>query len=209
MNTLTQKLYHIKHNVTGKCYLGQTTKAGRAWDNYFGSSVPFNKHMEQYGKDVTKEILFESSDQKEFADMCVQISQGLDVVNNSVYFNQIHEHGGNLGGAANPNHKDGKWVGRHGDKELERRVQKEADVIKYERNKELFIKFQMNARYHKSRGNREKAFYWFNKWQAGISGEDPNGKSLQKTDTFEFWYQCVGSMNWEKRKAWEGKENDV
>ena len=202
--TLPQKLYHIRHNATGKCYLGQTTRSGRAWDNYYGSSELFKEHLEQYGKNVTKEILFESSDKKEFADMCVQISHGLDVVNNPSYFNQVHEYGGNLGGAANPNHKDGKWVGRHEDKELERRVQKEVDAIKYERDKELFTKNQMNARYHKSKGNREKALYWFTKWQTGIRGDDPNGKSLQKTDTFEFWYQCKGSMSWEKRKAFYG-----
>ena len=203
--TIPQKLYHITCNVTGKSYLGQTTRTGKAWDNYFGSSIPFKKHMEQHGNDVTKEILFESSDPKEFADMCEKISHGLDVVNNPNYFNKVHEYGGNLGGAANPNFKDGKWTGRHHNKELERILYKEADAIKYEKDKDLFVKHQMNARYHKSKNNKERAKEFFDKWQAGIRGKDPNGKSLQKTDTFEFWYQCKGSMSWEKRKKFYGK----
>lgn len=204
MNTLPQRLYHIKHNVTGKSYLGQTTRTGKAWDNYFGSSKPFKKHMEQHGKDVTKEILFESSDPKEFADMCVQISHGLDVVNNPNYFNQVHEYGGNLGGAANPNHKDGKWVGRHEDKELERRVQKEADAKKYEVAKASGIaKYRSAAIQAKIRGDKQYAKQNFEQWKL-LCKESNKGNALQPSDTFEFWWQCEGLMSWEKRKAFYG-----
>ena len=62
----------------------------------------------------------------------------------------------------------------------------------------------MNARYHKSKNNKERAKEYFAKWQAGIRGNDPNGKSLQKTDTFEFCYQWKGSMSWEKREKFYG-----
>lgn len=204
MSTLPQKLYHITHNVTGKCYLGQTTKTGKAWDNYFGSCEPFTKHMEQYGKDVTKLILFESSDPKEFGDMCLQISHGLDVVENPNYFNKVHEYGGNVGGAANPNFKDGKWVGRHHNKELERRLYKEADAKKYIKAKASGIaKYRSAAIHAKRRGDKKYAKQNFEKWKL-LCVESNKGNALQPSDTFEFWWQVVGQMSWEKREKFYG-----
>ena len=58
-----QTLYHHIHNVTGKKYLGQTT---RDLNVYKGSSVEWLEHLEQYGDDYSTEILFESSDKEKF-----------------------------------------------------------------------------------------------------------------------------------------------
>jgi len=203
---LSQKLYHITHNVTGKSYLGQTTKTGKTWDNYFGSSIPFNKHMEQYGKDVTKEILFESGDQKEFAAMCVQISHGLDVVNNPNYFNQVHEYGGNLGGAANPNHKDGTWTDRKADPIKYAKLLKEKDDIKYKIVKENGLaSFRNAAKHAKIAGNKPRAYKKFLKWRS-YAVKSRKGNALQPWEDFEFWWQCKGIMTWAKRKAFYGEE---
>ena len=103
-----QTLYHHIHNVTGKKYLGQTT---RDLNVYKGSSVEWLEHLEQYGDDYSTEILFESSDKEKFKEVCQHYSEKLDVVKNNEYFNKLPEHGGSLGGKANPNHKTGKFRG--------------------------------------------------------------------------------------------------
>ena len=201
---LETKVYEKTHNKTGQKYFGITT---RDTNRYDGSGPKWLKHLEEHGNDHSTEILFTTTSQQELRDFCEAYSKVKNIVESDLYSNERPEHGGCLGGEANPNYKDGKWAGRHDDKELERRVQKEADAIKYERDKDLFIKSQMNARHHKRRQNPDRARYWFDKWQSGIRGNDPNGKSLQKTDTFEFWYQCDGSMSWEKREAFYGGDS--
>lgn len=201
---LGTKVYEKTHNVTGKKYVGIST---RDTDKYVGSGTAWKEHLDENGYDISTEILFTSSSQTELTEFCEAYSKEKNIVESDEYLNIVAEHGGCLGGTANPNYKDGRWVGRHDNKELERLAQQEADAIKYERDKDLFTKAQMNARYHKSRQNRDKAQYWFDKWQSGIRGKDPNGKSLQKTDTFEFWYQCKGSMSWQKREAFYGGDS--
>ena len=201
---LRTTVYEKTHNITGKKYVGIST---RDTDNYVGSGTAWKEHLEEHGYDISNEDLFTTESQSELTEFCDTYSREKNIVESDEYLNIVAERGGNLGGDANPNYKDGRWVGRHDDKELERRVQKEVDAIKYERDKDLFTKAQMNARYHKSRQNYDKARHWFDKWQSGIRGNDPNGKSLQKTDTFEFWYQCEGSMSWQKREAFYGGDS--
>ena len=195
-------VYIMEHKKTGMFYMGITT---RNLDNYWGSSIPWQKHLEENGREeVIKHVMLVTDDQVLLEKKCIQWSKEFDIVKSDLFFNLVEERGGSLGDQANPNYKDGKWVGRHDDKELERRLYKEADAIKYARDKDLFVKHQMNARYHKSKNNKQRAKEYFDKWQAGIRGKDPNGKSLQKTDTFDFWYQCKGSMSWEKREKFYG-----
>lgn len=202
MDTIKETVVYEKtHNITGQKYVGIST---RNTNKYNGSGPRWKEHLEEHGYDHSTDILFKTTSQQELTDFCETYSKEKNIVESDLYSNERPEHGGCLGGEANPNYKDGTWVGRHDDKEKERRVQKEKDAIKYERDKDLFTKYQMKARHHKSKGNREQARYWFNKWQAGIRGDDNNGQSLQKTDTFEFWYQCVGRMSWAKRKAFYG-----
>jgi hypothetical protein len=201
IDILETKVYEKTHNVTGKKYVGIST---RDTDKYVGSGPAWKEHLDQYGYDINTDILYSTTSQSDLTEFCEAYSKEKNIVESDEYLNIVAERGGCLGGEANPNYKDGRWVGRYDDKELERRVQKEADAIKYERDKDLFVKARMNARHHKSVQNYDKAKYWFTQWQSGIRGNDPNGKSLQKTDTFEFWYQCKGSMSWEKREAFYG-----
>ena len=203
---LPQKLYHIRHNVTGKSYLGQTTRTGKAWDNYFGSSIPFNKHMEEHGRDVTKEILFESSNRTEFQDWCKKISHGLDVVDSPIYLNRVHEYGGNLGGSANPNHKDGTWINRKADPVNHAKILKEKDDIKYKIVKENGLASYRNAAKHaKIAGNKPRAYENFIKWRS-YAVKSRKGNALQPWEDFEFWWQCKGIMTWGKRKTFYSKE---
>ena len=196
-----EKVYVMEHKVTGKLYFGHTS---RNIKNYNGSGPKWIEHLKENGYEINKHVLLETDDPVLLEKKCIEWSKLFDIVDSDLFLNEVEERGGSLGGRANPNYKDGKWVGRHDDKELERRLYKEADAIKYERDKDLFVKHQMNARYHKSKNNKERAKEYFDKWQAGIRGKDPNGKSLQKTDTFEFWYQCKGSMSWAKREEFYG-----
>ena len=201
---LETKVYEKTHNATGKKYVGIST---RDTDKYVGSGTAWKEHLEEHGYDIKTEILYTTSSQSDLTEFCDAYSKEKNIVESDEYLNIVAERGGSLGGEANPNYKNGRWVGRHDDKELERCVQKEVDAIKYERDKDLFIKARMNARYHKKCQNLDKARYWFDKWQAGIRGKDNNGQALQKTDTFEFWYQCEGCMSWQKREAFYGGDS--
>jgi hypothetical protein len=201
---LETKVYEKTHNVTGKKYVGIST---RDTDKYVGSGTAWKEHLEEHGYDISTEILYTSESQSDLTEFCDAYSKEKNIVESDEYMNIVAERGGCLGGDANPNYKDGRWVGRHDDKELERLAKQPVDEIKYERDKDLFTKSQMNARYHKSKKNKQRAKEYFDKWQSGIRGTDPNGKSLQKTDTFEFWYQCEGTMSWQKREAFYGGDS--
>ena len=129
MQTIKETVaYEKTHNKTGKKYFGIST---RDTNNYNGSGPRWIEHLEEHGNDHSTEILFKTTSQQELTDFCEAYSKEKDIVESDLYANVVAEHGGCVGGEANPNYKDGKWVGRHDDKELERRVQKEADAIKY------------------------------------------------------------------------------
>ena len=184
-----QTLYHHIHNVTGKKYLGQTT---RDLNVYKGSSVEWLEHLEQYGDDYSTEILFESSDKEKFKEVCQYYSKKLDVVKNNEYFNKLPEHGGSLGGKANPNHKTGKFTGRLDNRELYKKLdrQKHAETWKTNRKR---IHPRMNFSYHKNRGNRERAEYYWNIWYKMKTKKSKNRQALWPTDTFEMWYNRKGN----------------
>ena len=184
-----QTLYHHTHNITGKKYLGQTT---RDLNVYKGSSVEWLEHLEQYGDDYSTEILFESSDKEKFKEVCQQYSEKLDVVKNNEYFNKLPEHGGSLGGKANPNHKTGKFTGRLDNPELYKKLdrQKHAETWKTSRKR---IHPRMNFSYHKNRGNRERAEYYWNIWYKMAPKKSKNRQALWPTDTFEMWYNRKGN----------------
>ena len=184
-----QTLYHHIHNVTGKKYLGQTT---RDLNVYKGSSVEWLEHLEQYGDDYSTEILFESSDKEKFKEVCQHYSEKFDVVKNNEYFNKLPEHGGSLGGKANPNHKTGKFTGRLDNPELYKKLdrQKHAETWKTSRKR---IHPRMNFSYHKNRGNRERAEYYWNIWYKMAPKKSKNRQALWPTDTFEMWYNRKGN----------------
>jgi hypothetical protein len=186
---LEQKLYHHTHNVTGKKYLGQTT---RDLSVYKGSSVDWLAHLDEYGDDYSTEILFESKDTEKFEEVCKHYSNKFDVVVNPNYFNKLPEHGGSLGGQANPNHKTGKYTGRLDNPELYKQLdnQKHADTWTTVRTR---THPRMNFLYHKKAGHKAEAEYWWNKWYSMAPKKSNNQQALWTTDTFEMWYYREGN----------------
>ena len=184
-----QTLYHHTHNVTGKKYLGQTT---RDLNVYKGSSVEWLEHLEQYGDDYSTEILFESSDKEKFKEVCQHYSEKLDVVKNNEYFNKVAEHGGRTGGAANPNHKTGKFTGRLDNPELYKKLDRQKHADTWETNRER-IHPRMNFSHHKRVGNKERAEYYWNIWYKMAPKKSKNRQALWPTDTFEMWYNRKGN----------------
>tara|TARA_B100001094_G_scaffold330646_1_gene396402 strand:+ start:2425 stop:2997 length:573 start_codon:yes stop_codon:yes gene_type:complete len=184
-----QTLYHHTHNVTGKKYLGQTT---RDLNVYKGSSVEWLEHLEQYGDDYSTEILFESSDKEKFKEVCQHYSEKLDVVKNNEYFNKVAEHGGSTGGAANPNHKTGKFTGRLDNPELYKKLDRQKHADTWETNRER-IHPRMNFSHHKRVGNKERAEYYWNIWYKMAPKKSKNRQALWPTDTFEMWYNRKGN----------------
>jgi hypothetical protein len=183
------KLYHFTHRKTGKKYLGQTT---RDLNVYNGSSVGWLKHLDLHGYDYDTEILFESNDEKRFKDMCKFYSEKFDVVNNSEYFNQRPEHGGSLGGNANPNYKTGKYSGRTDNPELYKQLDKQKHAETWETTKQRAHP-RMNFFYHKRMGNKERAEYYWNIWYSMSPKKSNNRQALWKTDTFDMWYNRKGN----------------
>ena len=155
-----QKLYHFTHNITGRKYLGQTT---RDLNVYQGSSKGWLEHIERYGNNYEIEILFESSNQDRFKDVCKYYSDKFDVVKSAEYFNKVAEYGGSTGGAANPNHKTGKYTGRLDNPELYRELDRQKHADTWEDNKERTHP-RMNFYFHKQQCNRERAEYYWNIW---------------------------------------------
>ena len=188
-----QKLYHHTHNVTGRKYLGQTT---RDMNVYKGSSDGWREHLNEYGIDLTSEVLFESKNTEKFKEVCKYYSNKFDVVDNPDYFNKVAEHGGSLGGAANPNYKTGKYTGRLDNPEL----YKEIDRQNYKKNWVVrspglwtAAHCRMNFLHHKRTHNRETAEYWWKKWYDRAPKKSNNRQSLWSTDTFKMWYSREGN----------------
>ncbi len=186
---LEQKLYHHTHNVTGKKYLGQTT---RDLTVYKGSSVDWLKHLDKYGNDYSTEILFESSNKERFKDVCKFFSEKFDVVNSTEYFNKVAEYGGSTGGEANPNHKTGKYTGRLDNPELYRELDRQKHADTWEDNKERTHP-RMNFYYHKRMGNKKRAEYYWNIWYSMAPKKSKNRQAIWPTDTFEMWYYRQGN----------------
>ena len=190
---LEQKLYHHTHNVTGKKYLGQTT---RDLSVYKGSSDDWLAHLDEYGDDYSTEILFESKDTEKFQEVCKHYSDRFNIVQSPNYFNKVAEHGGSLGGLANPNHKTGKFTGRLDNPELYKQLdnQKHADtwVVRHPGFWSA-AHCRMNFFTAKKSRDRETAKYWWNKWYS-LAPKKGNGKgALWTTDTFEMWYHRQGN----------------
>lgn len=187
-----QKLYHHTHNVTGKKYLGQTT---RDLSVYKGSSVDWLEHLKEYGDDYTTEVLFESNDPEQFKQVCKQYSEKFDVVNNPEYFNLCSEYGGSLGDKANPNYKNGKYTGRLDDPELYKALDAQAHKEKWPTGRKQACP-RMLFNYYKWQGRKKEAEHWWNIWYAerkktGFKAKQR--KALWETDTFEMWYSRQGN----------------
>ena len=196
-----EKVYVMEHKVTGKLYFGHTS---RNIKNYNGSGPKWIEHLKENGYKINKHVLLETDDPVLLEKKCKEWSKLFDIVDSDLFLNVVEERGGSLGGRANPNYKDGKWVGRHDDKELERRLYKEADAKKYIKAKASGIaKYRSAAIHAKRNGDKQYAKQNFEKWKL-LCVESNKGNALQPSDTFEFWWQCVGPMSWEKREKFYG-----
>lgn len=99
-------------------------------------------------------------------------------------------------GKANPNYKDGMYVGRMEDPDLYKKI----DRIRHQKewsNKRITAIPRMNFWYHKNetRNIVEARKYW-NEWysQRKKSGfKSKNRQSLWETDTFEMWWYREGN----------------
>lgn len=179
------KLYHHKHNLTGKKYLGITS---RDLKNYKGSSKGWLKHLEEYGDDYTTIVLCESNDQDFFRDQCKFYSEKFDVQNNPEYFNLRPEQGGFLGGKANPNYKDGALVGQYDDPNIRKRVDKVRNAQRHTEWKKP-NNIRDRARYYAYKGDQNKAKELFEQWQdlKMAMPTSTKGKYSRKRLTFEEW----------------------
>ena len=186
---LVQQLYHHTHNVTNKKYLGQST---RNLSIYKGSSDDWLAHLNEYGDDYSTKILFQSNDKEKFAEVCKHYSNKFNVVESTEYFNKRAEHGGSLGGEANPNYKTGKYTGRLDNPKLYKQLdnQKHADTWSTARARTLP---RLNFSYHKKEGHKAKAEYWWNIWYNMAPKKSNNKQALWTTDTFEMWYHREGN----------------
>ena len=100
-------LYVKTHNITGLKYLGKTTKDPY---KYLGSGIDWCKHLKQYGKNITTEIIKVCETHEEFSywgryySKLWNIVCGQDDFGNRIWANRIPETGGGLGvfGDANP-----------------------------------------------------------------------------------------------------------
>jgi hypothetical protein len=93
-------LYLKKHNTTGLKYLGYTKNDPL---KYKGSGLYWKRHINQYGYNVTTEILFKSENINEISKMGKYYSNLWDIVNNKEFANLCEEDGNKAHGAANPN----------------------------------------------------------------------------------------------------------
>ena len=173
---MKQTLYLKTHNVTGKKYLGQTT---RDPFKYKGSGVYWTRHIELHGNDVTTEILYESNHKDTFEKVAMDYSIKLDVVNNNAFANLVEEHGGSAGGKANPNFQDKGFTGRLDDPQIYKATDKIRNAIRHKDNPERG-RCRMKARYYLLRGEEDIAKQWFDDWVLHINNQPISTKGNYK-----------------------------
>jgi hypothetical protein len=88
-------LYKKTHNKTGLQYLGQTKQDPY---KYQGSGADWVEHINEYGYDVTTEILLETADKDKRNELGRHYSKLWNVVESDRWANRIPETGGGPGG---------------------------------------------------------------------------------------------------------------
>lgn len=87
-------LYLKQHNVTNKCYLGQTTKDPF---KYKGSGTYWLRHISKHGNDVTTVILAECETREELRTIGLYYSSLWNIVESVVFANLMEETGDGSG----------------------------------------------------------------------------------------------------------------
>ena len=93
-------LYVKTHNVTGLKYLGKTTKNPFI---YLGSGLLWLKHLKKHGKDISTQVLLETTDPNEIREKGIYYSQLWNIVESDNWANLTSEEG--TGGATFKNRK--------------------------------------------------------------------------------------------------------
>ena len=117
-------------------------------------------------------------------------------MNNPDYFNKRPEHGGSLGGAANPNYKTGKYEGRLDNPELYKKRDKEDFQENWPKRRSTGCPRMMFLYHKKESGNEQEMERHWNLWykeRAKIGFKSKNRQSLWETDTFKMWRNRKGN----------------
>ena len=85
------KLYVKTHNKTDLKYLGKTVREDH--DTYVGSGQRWLNHLKKHGKDVSTEIVFQSTDPKEIKKKGIELSEKWDIVKSDEWANLKPEEG--------------------------------------------------------------------------------------------------------------------
>ena len=185
---MKQYLYLKTHRVTGKKYLGQTVRDPYT---YQGSGVLWRKHLKAHGNDVDTVVLFESDNADVFTTKASDYSLQLDVVQSSEFLNLVDESGGLMGGTANPNYKDGTFVGAHDNPS----IRKHTDQMRNAQRHSVWKKpnnLRDRARYHAYRGNMTQAQELFEQWQDLKMSMPASTKGKYTRQRLRFTDWCAG-----------------
>lgn len=96
-------LYVKTHNITGLKYLGYTQKDVYS---YRGSGIDWKEHIEEYGNDVSTEILLETEDKNILNETGRHYSSIWNVAKSDKWANRIPETGGGSLGFKGKKHSD-------------------------------------------------------------------------------------------------------
>ena len=83
-------LYLKTHQITGLKYLGKTENDPYS---YKGSGVYWKNHLKKHGNNVTTEVIYNTTDKKEFEKVALQYSRKWNIVESTEFANLIEESG--------------------------------------------------------------------------------------------------------------------
>jgi hypothetical protein len=83
-------LYLKTHQITGLKYLGKTENDPYS---YKGSGVYWKNHIKKHGNNVTTEVIYNTTDKKEFERVALEYSRKLNIVESTEFANLIEESG--------------------------------------------------------------------------------------------------------------------
>lgn len=90
---MKHKLMIKTHNVTGLKYLCYTKKEDKDYDEYKGSGKYWLDHLKEHGDDITTELIYETSDYKEFVKYAREKSIEYNIVDSKDWANLKIEEG--------------------------------------------------------------------------------------------------------------------
>jgi hypothetical protein len=111
------KIYKIENIESGKIYVGQTSKKGRMWKNYYGSGVHIKKAIKKYGRNIfKKKVLCYCGTQKLVDEKEIFYIKKYDSLNNG--YNECPGGSGVGSGEGTP------WYGKHHSDETKKKIGK-------------------------------------------------------------------------------------